>query len=275
MCKRNLFTAIMIVGVSATVFAQKNKEKQDTTAVIKEFMIVCNQYKKLPLHLSLQQSNSVTFGEPEDSINANADIYMTEQGSYIKYGEMEQVVNDSMMLMVSQGQQVMMLYAAKQDIRQQLNSYLGFQLADSSVLRMAANYTAAFLPVASEDKKIIELRNRHPLPGTDKVKETITIRYDSKTKEPEQVIYMRRTLIPIDKTEWDNAPGHEGVSDKLVIIKDNYFLMNERKEVFDYKKISHDTAIRLPVSMTDRIRQDVQGKFIPARGFEQYYLSVE
>lgn len=276
MCNLKLFITILFASSSVLAFSQKNKGKTDTTAAIKEFMAICNQYKKLPLHLTMQHSNSATIAAArEDSATTNADFYMTEQGSYIKYGNVEQIVNDSLMLMISPDQQVMMLYQNLQSMQGQLKNYTGLQMADSSVLVMANGYASAFLPADNEDKGIIELKNRVPLPGTDMVKEVITLTYNTKSKEPEQVMYIRRTLIPVDKAEFDSLPGRENISDKLVIIKDNYFLVNERKGIFDYKMISHNAEIKLPVSITDRIMRNQRGEFIPVKGFGNYHLSVE
>ncbi|MFI5129706.1 MAG: hypothetical protein ACHQFX_06935 [Chitinophagales bacterium] len=276
MSKKKILAAILLASLPVFGFSQKNKQKEDTTAVIKEFMIVCNQYKTLPMHLSLKHSNSAAISvSREDTAAMEADFFITEGGSYIRYGNTEQIVNDSLVLMVSLDQQVMMLYPNKRNLRAQLSSFMGLQMADSSVLKMAAAYTSAVLPAQNADKGIIELKNRSPLPGTDIVKEIITLTYNIKAKNPEQVVYIRRTLMPIDKSEWDSLPGHEEANVKLVKIKESYFIVNERKAVFDYKEISHNAEIKLPVSITDRITRNQLGEFVPAKGFQDYHLSME
>lgn len=276
MNKLKLFTAILSIVPQLVCFSQKNKSNADTTAAIREFISVCNQYKKLPLHLVLRQSNSATFGvSDEDTASSQADFYMTEQGVYMRYGNIEQLIDDSLILMISPDKKVMMIYPHSQSIKEQLSGYIGLQMADSSVLKMAATYASEFLSAGSEQQKIIQIRNRSPLPGTDITKEVITMKYDSKSGEPEEVTYLRRTLVPIDKAEWDKQSNHGDLNDKLVAIKDNYFLINEHKSVFEYKKISHDTEIKLPASISDRITRNEEGKFVPAKGFENYYLGTE
>jgi hypothetical protein len=274
MCK--VFMTVCLVCMCLFAFSQKNKQKGDTVSIMREFMALCNGYKKMPLHLAVQHSNSTTFVmSPEDTAVFQADFYLTEKGAYVRYGNMEQIITDSIVLMVSQDQHVMMLNSNPQsNMQTQLSNYLGLQIADSSVHKMADKYASSYLPGDSQ-KGIIELKSRSPLLGTDIVKEIITMKYDQVTREPEQVTYTRRTLIPVDKAEWDSLPGHENFADKLVEVKGHYFLVNERRNVFDYKKIDHSNNVGLPVSMTDRVTRNGQGEFIPAKGFEAYYLSVD
>ncbi len=271
-----LVVVILFTCLSGVAFSQKKKQAIDTTALVREFLMICNQYKKLPLHLSLQHSSSATLAvKPQDTAIIQADFYMTEQGAYIKYGSMEQIVNDSLMLMISKDQQVMMLYPNTKNVSSQMNSYMGFQLGDSSVVKMANRYASISLPGDNEHQGIIELKNRLPLPGTDIAKEVITVKYNLQSKEPEQIVYLKRTLVPVDKTEWDSLSLQKNPRYQLVAVKENYFLVNERKGTFDYKKINHGDGVKLPVEINDRIARNQQGKLIGVKGFENYYLNMD
>jgi hypothetical protein len=268
----NKYIILLVAGIlPATGFAQK-KKKDESVSLVKEFAQVCNLYKRTPLHLSVEYTQTATIiVSAADQATAKAEFFLTDDGAYIRFGNTEQIVTDSLLLMVSLDQRMMMLADNAEDIRSRMNNYLGMQLADSSVQKMADEYSAVYLPATGEEK-IIELTNKAHLPGTDIVKEIISVRYNAKTKDPLQVVYLRRTLVPV--SDEYIASRQTGTSD-LIKIKDNYFMMNERTGTFKYTSIDHSEHIKLPVRLADRIRKNEDGKIIPANGFENYYVQID
>jgi hypothetical protein len=266
---------ILFLLITVTVYSQRKKEKTDTLLPFREFAAVCNLYKQMPVQLSLHYQKTTTFPvEEEDTANTTADFYLTPKGTYIKFGNLEQIANDSFIVMISNEQQMMMLFENTINIQQRFSNYMGFQMADSSVLKMAKEYSAVFLP-GSEGRGIIELKNRSPLPGTDMIKEIITVTYNEKTKDPQKVVHLRRSIIPIEKEDWESFAGKETVKDKLLIINDHYFLLNERNTVYDYKNISHSSDMKLPVTVGERVVRNTKGELVPAKGYEEYHLTVD
>lgn len=270
--KKNI--AILFLVISTAAFAQKKKKATDTNQqALKEFIEVCNRYKQFPLHVTIQETGSATFPAPGDTTNTIADYFLTPSGAYIRYGNIEQLVDDSMMVMVNNDQKVMIISAVQHNMQTQLDKYLGHQYAGSSLEKMEQQYTAT-IKDADKDISLVELTNRATLPGTDLLKEAIRMKYRTGSKEPVEIIYLRRSLIVLDSADGEEVKNNGSVKDKLVVIKNNYFLVNERIKTYRFNKIDHDRALRLPVLASDRIIRK-NGDFIPAKGFEDYYISVD
>jgi len=271
---KQLSVIIICICFSVSIMAQK-KMAAENAAAVKEFVTVCNSYKKLPLHAAIQQSSKALIAaSEEDTATTEAEFYITSQGSYIRYGNTEQISDDSFMVVISNDQRVMMLYTATENIQQQLNLITGFQMADSSIDKISDKYSAVIYP-AENQQGIVELKNKSSLPGTNLVKESITIKYNVMTKEPAAVIYMRRSLIPVDSADWGTGPEYARLNDKLIKTKESWFVINERTQTYTYRKINHDAGIKLPVSIAERIKRTAKGEFVAAKGYEEYYISVD
>ena len=263
-------TILMWMCLSVAVYSQKKKKSivADRLEPIKEFIATCNGYKKLPLHIEVEQRNTAFFpSSDEDTMTVNAEFTFTAAGSYIRYGNTEQFSDDSVMLVVSNDQRVMMVYPQEQNIEQLLTGLTGSFATDSSLKKLDEIYSSQFLATEGE-LAIVELRNRMPLPGTDQLKEKITMKYNSQSKEPVEIIYLRRTVMPVDSAE------SVGMENKLLKNEGEWFLINERVRTYQFKKISHDATISLPVSIAQRIRK-VSGEYVAAKGYEDYYISME
>jgi hypothetical protein len=267
---KRVVAILLCVFISVAAYSQKKKKTKvaDELQVIKEFIATCNGYKKLPLHVEVEQENTAFFpASDEDTMRLNAEFTFTSTGSYVRYGNIEQISDDSLMLVVSNDQRVMMLYPHAQNIEQLLTSLTGSFAADSSLKKLYELYSSQFL-AAEGEKTVIELKSRMPLPGTDQVKEIIKVKYKSQNKEPDEIIYLRRTLVPVDSVEFAS------LGDKAIKKGGGWFLVNERVRTYRFKKISHEATISLPVNIAQRIKK-VSGEYVAAKGYEGYYISME
>ena len=266
---KRIVTILLCVCISLVVYPQKKKNTnvEDRPQVLKEFIAACNSYKKLPLHIEVEQKCTALFpAADEDTMTVNAEFVYTSAGSYVRYGNTEQISDDSLMLVVSNDQRVIMVYPNEQNIQQLLEGPTVMLAVDSSLRKLDELYSSAFLAPEGE-MTIIELKSRQPLPGTDQVKEIIKVKY-TQSKEPVEIIYLRRTLMPVDSAAFTSLENN-------VIKKEGiWFLINERVRTYRFKKISHDAAISLPVRIAQRIRK-VSGEYVAAKGYEDYYISME
>jgi len=254
---------------SVIVFAQK----QDSLASLREFVSVCNAYKQVPLHLSLDYSITANFitGE-EDTMKAQGEFFIKPEGSYIRFGEMEQIVNDSLALIISDQLQQMILYMNAGQVVSQMKALMGMQVPDSSIVNFSKRYTGS-INLKDKDVSLAQVNSRGFLYSTDLPKETIEIEYLSKTKTPLKVTMVKRNLIPISDADTAAVRSQLGKSAALITIKDRgYFLVKEQTSTFIYKKIEHDEKIQLPVMISDRIIKNNSGEYIPAKGFEAYRI---
>jgi hypothetical protein len=257
------------------VHAQKKKKcnkEVDTLATAKEFMQVCNLYKKVPLQLYLEQHNTTNFitGQ-EDTANYKAEFYLQQDGSYVRFGEVEQLVEDSVAVLVSNKMQKMIFYPDAQPVLLQIKAMTNLQMKDSSVAALSKRYTS--LKRSKEnDTLVIELVSRDLLYGTSLPKERIELHYDARTKTPIQVLTKKRTLIPLEQSEYDILKRQAGEADKLLAIESKgYYLIKEQNTAFLYKTIGHEQQ-KLPVSIRERIVRGQHGEYHPAKGYEGYQV---
>lgn len=258
--------------------AQKRSARSkvaDTLDVFRKVIEVSNVYKQLPLQLEMELNNSTNFVTGEaDSAHIQASFYMQPGLSYIRFGEAEQLVNDSMTLVVSDKLQRMVLYSHAQPILQQMQAITGLQGSDSSLLQMAARFTAQYASSAENVTAII-LTSRNVLYGTTEPKESVEFQYNAATKEPLKVITVKRSLLPLTNEDDSTLRGQGNLSDKLIAIEGKgRFLVKEQVGTFVYKKIGHNAGIVLPATISDRIVKNDHGEYTPVKAYEGYAVTL-
>jgi hypothetical protein len=252
--------------------ANLQAQKKDSVAIIREFINVSNAYKTLPLHLVMEyrQGNNLVF-PGEDTTVQTGEFYVTQSGSYTHFGEMEQIVNDSTMLIVSNQMQRMIFYTNAREISARAKAMMGMPVPDSSVLHLFQQYRAEKSTASKNDTAIIELRSRTMVNGTELPKELIRIRYNSVTQEPFDVVQIQRSLITMDEGQSDEWYASNKIP--IVVNASGKFLLKEQTGIFTYKSIEHRDAIKLPVAISDRISRTDEGNYMPVKAYENYLLS--
>src|ERR1700754_731752 len=82
----------------------------------------------------------------EDTIHAQVKLCLQQEGSYVSFGELEQVANDSLLLLVSNGLKRMIIYSNGKSVASQMKQYMGIQFKDSSLRTLTGKYIASALP---------------------------------------------------------------------------------------------------------------------------------
>jgi hypothetical protein len=272
--KKVFFTALFFLLLADICPAQQ----LDTLAGLKLFINVCNAYKQLPVQLDVDITNATNYVLSEkDTAHLQARFCFQKEGSYIRYGELEQVANDSLLLFVSNKVKRMIVYKNRRSTAGQLQAYLGLQQNDSSILRMAGRYKATQWAGGNDgtvkDTAMVEITGRANVPHTLLAKESVQVEYDPRTLEPYGVIQLRRRLIPIDKKEYDRLSALQEANPRLLVQDNaNYFLVCESTTRFQYKHITHqDMAI--PVTVNDRVTADSAGNYTPVNRYSEFFVS--
>lgn len=270
---KKLLIVTVLCWQQAVLTAQA--QQSDTLAGLKTFLQVCNTYKKLPLQMNLSVQNATNLvTSKEDTIQAKATFYLQQHATYIRFGELEQVANDTLMLLVSDNLKQMMLYNHQQSVADQLKQYLGFQ--DGSLQQMAARYTANILPLQN-DTACIELTSRQPLMHTTLPRESIRVVYDPKSGDPFRVEQLRRTLVPLDEETYNNFvtdTAWQGQLLKLTEKETLFFVIRQKTSCYIYENISHHPEDKVPVTIPDRIAASDAGKYTPAKAYADYLLTM-
>lgn len=270
---------LLLLGIlcsSGVGYTQKRerKEQKDTLAVLREFMYVSNAYQQVPFDLGLELRNSTNFVTgAEDTATMQAVFYLRKEYSYVRFGEFEQMVNDSMALLVSDKLQQMILYTNAGSMVNKVRAMMGIFVTDSTLQNMAVRYTS-FAKQSPDNSSQIELQSRAVIFGTSLPKEIITLQYDTKKKTPQQVTTIKRVLVPVDSLHYSQLQSHAGMEGKLLILENRHFLVKERTATFIYKSIEHGTALQVPVEMASRIMRTEEGEYKPVKEYENYMLTL-
>jgi len=250
-------------------------QQPDTLQGVRVFVKVCNAYKQLPLQLevSLRSSTNYITGA-EDTAAARVQCYLQREGSYISFGELEQVADDSLLVLVSNKRKQILVFPNNRSVSARLQQYLGFQLKDSSLQRLVDKYTASLLPDDGGGKAGITVNSRSLLPHTALPRETIHVQYDENSGLPALVEQLSRSLVPVDTAAYQVLAQKPEWKGRLITGPNNSaFIVKEQLTRFVYNSISHTVGISLPVRTRDRVRGDEPGRYAPVKAYEGYQLT--
>jgi len=261
---------LMLPGLPVTIHAQQ----PDSIAAITEFMQVCHSYKRLPLQLGVTITGSANLiTAPQDTLSLQAAFYLDEHGSYVRMGETEQVVNDSLLLLVSHQAHQMLLYANHSSLAGQLQKYMGFNLGDSSLAGFAGRYAIAVGP-RKEKNSCYNISSRALLTGTALPRESIQVLYDPVSKEPVEFVQCRRSLVAADSADYAGLSVMPEWKGRLVKASGNgWWLVKEAITVFAYTTIAHKKNTPLPVRIGDRVLATAPGVYTPVKQYEHFVLN--
>ena len=263
------FLLLLLPGLPATVHAQQ----PDSIAAARGFMQVCHSYKRLPLQLAVSISSSANLvTSPQDTLSVDAAFYLDEHGSYTHMGELEQLANDSLLLLVNHRAHQMLLYSNHSSLAGQLQSYMGFNLADSSVAGFAERYTINAGPPKGNHHSYT-VTSRALLAGTSLPRETMQVLYDPGSKEPVEFEQRRRSLVAIDSSEYIDFQDMPRWKGKLVKMGNGWWVIKEVSTVFRYAAITHKKNLLLPVRITDRVLATAPGVYVPVKQYGKFVLN--
>jgi len=245
----------------------------DTLAGIRTFIKVCNIYKQLPLQLNVTLRNTTNLvTAEEDTLSLHAHFCLQQNGSYIGMGELEQIADDSLLVLVSNKLHRMIVYTHRSSISDQLKGYLGLQLEDSSLLRMAARFKA-FVHPEGNDSSVVEMKSRGIVYNTGLARESISVMYCNKDLQPSQVIHIMRSLMPVTRAVYEELTARGGYEGRLVELPDSSFcVVKEKVSSFMYDAVSHAAGIKLPATASDRIVRDASGNLRPAEAYHDFQI---
>jgi hypothetical protein len=260
---------------------QAQQQPVDTLAALKQFLQITSSFKQLPMHGVIQITNgSDLVLSPRDTGSMGIEFYLFNDSAYLKSGEMEQLSNDSLVVIVSSRAKKIMIMHSKQTVTDRLNAYLGIQLADSSIKKMSEKYTATVLPFEN-GTGIIEVKSRALSYDSVSPKQSIRMSYDSSTLQVKKITQVSQKLVRIDSVQYAGFLQNPVYQGKLLATKSKvsgrggyYFLVKEQKTEFRYKKLEYGNAIQLPVSINNRIVKSSSGSYIPAQGYEAFSIKL-
>lgn len=248
-------------------------QSKDTAALYREFMLVCNAYKQLPLQVNLSYKKTGNLNDVEaDSIAQTAGFYIQNGGAYIHFGNKEQVINDSQLLVILPDIRQMILSKNDKPISSMFNGITGIPIPDSSVAKFSEGYTIA--KVKNRNAPVLlQITSKTLLYGYGEPVETIALAFNPENNYPISVITLKRSLIHFDaedlKITLETYPAYSRYV--VNIPGKGSFLVKETKTECQFKKIENKN-MAIPVVMEDRIKKDKDNNYVPAGNYIDYEL---
>jgi hypothetical protein len=248
----------------------------DSMALIRQFVNIGNQYKQIPMYTDILIRNSSNYPtSAEDSSESEIQFYISSKGAYQKYGELELIANDSLMLMINTTIHRMIIVSNHQSMKQLLDRYSGTLLQDSSLQRLSAKYS-----VKQQSEKnnsvVIDLQTRVGAFGTSLPKEQLEMVYNKETTEPIKVTQIKRKLVSIDSAEYTTMLKDPDNKTRLLAPGNaHFFFVKDIVTEFVYKAIAHNDKEILPVNINDRIVKDENGNYVPVKEYENFILTKQ
>ncbi len=244
------------------------QRKKDSLALYREFVAVSKNYQQLPLQARiLFRKSTVPHLAGKGSESTLAEFYLQKGDGYIKFGELEQVVNDSLMLLVNNRMKMFML--VKQEAGTMDKSLTMFPgLPKASLEAMGKKYLAE-KQVVNDVDTLIKLSTRKLLQGTDKPLEEVEIRY-SGSMNPVVARTVKRKLLPL--TDTTGASKDIPNANRVHIDMSGDYLLSEEVNEYLFQYIAHAEGIVVPVTLSNRLVKNAAGEWVPAKGYEGYSI---
>lgn len=260
---KKTFIAAVAIFLTLPVFAQQ----YDTAALFKEFTGICTGYRQLPLQVNMEYRKTSNLPlQEEDTSTFNARFYIQKEGAYVSFGDLEQLVNDSLGLMVMHSIKQMIIIENKESAASLLKAVTGPPLPDS----VAGKFSEAFSieKLVNNLQGVIRIKAKAVIPETTLPQQEIILKYDVKSGAPEQIETTSRALVPV------GADVEIKKQLQVIVIKDKgRFVLKEDNASYVYKSITHYAGQKLPQVITDLVTTDTENNFIPAKAYESYLIT--
>lgn len=263
---KTIFLLVILTGGSR-LWAQT-----DTLAPIGKFVQICSGYRQLPVELEMDIRSSSNFVlSAADTAHLEVRAVLCENGTYMTMDGMEQLANDSFLLVVNPKTKRMLLYPNRQSVAARLQS-LGRQLQDSSVPQLADKYLVKPLK-KWRDTAVIALGSRASVEHTSVPVAELQVSYDPVTERPYAITMVEHRLVPVTDSIYKRFLSRPEWIGKTVCVKDSsFFLIREETRVIHFRNIEHKPITDPPVRISDRIAADLTGVYRPVKGFATFRL---
>lgn len=276
MLRKNIILAFLPLALAGNAFAGKGTNKPDTLQGYKLFTSLSRDWQKPPLQLKVSVSNSSNMAvSASDTAFQEGAFYLKEKAAYIRFGDMEQLLDDSTALMVSHGMRRMVLFSGAGQLADKMRDMMSTPASMASIEAMAKKYRVA-VGEGQGDTGNISLFSRALVPGTDIPLEQVGMQYDAVTSIPIMVTSIRRTAIPLEPQEYTQVHQEKPELGANLIDEGTgkYWLLKENKSTFKYLGLGHDPDIALPAIISDRLLKK-NDSYKPAAGYENYSVALD
>ncbi|WP_153799837.1 hypothetical protein [Foetidibacter luteolus] len=265
------FLFIVLINTAGHIHAQ------DSLQLIRKFVQLSSGYQQAPLSVKMVISRqSDIIDSPQDSATSHAEFCLLKTGSYVRMDGMVQVANDSLMLLIADAGQRMMLYPNKTGWQQQMAARAGWQLQDSSLIKMAGKYTAkSGSDAGSHAQETITLDAKEMITGTGLPRETIEMTYHTSASVPVKIVQLQRKLIPLEPSTYQALLTQPEYAGKLAALEGGkFYLVKTYSTTYDFLEIKNgDDVAGLPLQINQCVGRTAGGQYEPVKDYTGYALT--
>jgi hypothetical protein len=246
----------------------------DSLELFREFIAVNRSFKQVPLQMSVVFKQFSNLAPADSGKKFKGDFFIQKNRAYINFGAIEQLVNDTMALVVMKDSKQMFLSTNNTPVAEYMKSVTMQPLHDTDMRKAAAIFT---IRKARKENNISQLE----LVSRDKIGEglpnsVITLLYDNAGKKPLRLTMIKRSLGKLPADSGAFKKGIENGRIQLTTIKDRgNFIIKEEVSDIEYIKIEQAINVKLPAVITERVTRNTEGEFEPAKGYEAYHLTSQ
>ena len=260
-----------VVTLACTAGHAQKRNKPDSLAPIRILMQICQSAQQGPLHAQMAVYNSTDFiTAEEDTAVLQAEFFINGGLSYLRFGEVEQLSNDSVSLVISDKYKKMFLSASPSH----RNVTAGMDLFNNTtVVSLGEKFTSS-VKEAKDDTTRIVLISRLQIMTTTLPVSQLEMQYDPRTKQPWRIITTARTLVPIAADDYAAMKSQPGMEGRLLSVQEkSFYIIKEQSTTYEYKILEHDAGIRIPVTVADRVTQS-DHETVPVKSYAGYRLTI-
>jgi len=247
----------------------------DSLSALRAFINISSIYQQLPMQAEIHLQKTTDFVTAgEDTAGAVIRFCFRKEAAYVQYGGLEQLVNDSLMLIVNNDARRMIVQTNNQPVAERVRQYTNLLLPDSSLHKIAQLFRATITEKNKDGITVINLESRaHVYAGSLPV-QTISLQYRD-NKEPIAIIQTKRSLLPIAADRYQLLVKDSAWNNRLVTAPDgkHFFVRREQVATYRYQKIDHKEEGPMPVQIADRISRDETGKYVPVKAYREFILT--
>lgn len=258
----NRFTFFSVLVTCIFFLMPPANAQTDTVKQYRDFLSLCTNYQYAPLQLkiSYKAENNLVL-TPYDTLSMQGYFYIGGNGIYyLRMGDVEQLITDSIALMVNHTLRQVFINSDAANARVLLTRYLGNITNDTSLHALTNAYHIEQNTRAGNG--VYSLLSRSYLPGTSIPRQSITLEYDPVSREPKSISTLRRTLVPVDAA--DSAAFAQKFAGKNVLVtlpNASTYFVRTYNSLFSYIDIQHQEPLVVPMRVRDYVLLNKQGEY--------------
>ena len=268
---------LLLVTVSATA-QRKNKREKGNEAALREFVRLGKWNSQWPVQINLHITHHVTpTVSASDSAATDMILYYDPHTYYMQAEGMEQIANDSVLVMVNNTARMINVFPNKGLLSYNRGNNMASFMPDTSLEKLSQRFIATVQEEVRSGRRII-LQSRDRINGTGFEKEMVDVSYNPGNYHPLHYKQIRRSVVPIDSATYFEMTKDAAWKERLITanVKTGFLFFVVKEQVTECRFVNIDHEQKSPpVQEHQRVVKAVNGEYKAAKGYEAYLINQE